>query len=274
MSPFDLALRLTLLDLLLRPVGSPAMRPFTLAVAALGLLIPGFFRSKLVWTSLAFLTGLRVLLDWPLPDNHAYLLFYWCLAVFIALHTRDAGRCLALNGKLMIGFAFALAVLWKLLLSDDYADGRFFRIMMLTDYRFEWFTRLIGGLSAGEYRDMQQFVSQHFDGRMQFPSSDIPNQTSRFILVSQVLTYWTVFIEGAIADLFLLPKKLGLSRLRDALLVIFCVTTYSVATVDGFGWLLIALGVSQSEDERNGVRFAYLASFILLIFYGYLVKMY
>jgi hypothetical protein len=152
-------------------------------------------------------------------------------------------------------------------------DGRFFRIAMLTDYRFEWFTRLVDGLTAGEFEDLKQFVSQHVDGQMPFSVSEIPVQPARFITVSQILTYWTVFIESAVTLLFLIPKKAGISRFRDLFLVVFCVTTYSVAAVEGFGWLLIAMGASQCGDGRKAVRFLYVVAFFLIIFYRYAVKM-
>lgn len=274
MSAFDLALRLTLLDLLLRPVGDSSVRPLTLAFAALGLLIPGQFRSRLVWVPITMLTGVRVALDWPLPDNHAFLLFYWCLAVSMSLYSRDPGRCLALNGKMLIGLAFAFAVVWKVFLSGDYMDGRFFRIAMLTDHRFEWLTRLAAGLSEVDYGDMRQFVVQHIDGMMPFSGSEVPPQSARFLMVSRAITYWTVFIEGAIALLFLMPKNPGLSSLRDPLLVIFCITTYSVATVDGFGWLLIAMGVSQGGQGNNKIKIAYILAFLLIIIYSYMAKVY
>jgi len=45
----DLALRLTLLDLLLAPVGDWSVRPFTLAIAGAGLLLPGLHRSRAEW---------------------------------------------------------------------------------------------------------------------------------------------------------------------------------------------------------------------------------
>lgn len=245
-----------------------------LAFAALGLLVPGQFRSNIIWTPLALLTGLRVLLDWPLPDNHAYLLFYWCLAVSIALYSRGSGRCLAFNGRMLIGLAFAFAVVWKAFLSDDYMDGRFFRIAMLTDYRFEWFTHTVGGLTSPEFEDLKQFVSRHVDGQFPFSMSDLPVQPARFIMVSQFLTLWTVFIESAVALLFLIPGERGLSRYRDFFLVLFCVTTYSVATVEGFGWLLIAMGVSQIGDGNNKIKLAYVLAFMLLIFYSYILRMY
>lgn len=274
MSALDLALRLTLLDLLLRPVGDSMVRPLILAFAALGLLVPDKFESNIIWTPLALLTGLRVLLDWPLSDNHAYLLFYWCLAVSIALNSRDAGRCLAFNGRMLIGLAFALSVIWKVFLSGDFMDGRFFRIAMLTDYRFEWFTHAVGGLTSAEFEDLKQFVSRHVDGQFPFSGNEIPVQPARFLMVSQILTYWTVFVESAAALLFLIPGERGLSRYRDFLLVLFCVTTYSVATVEGFGWLLIAMGVSQSGDGNNKTKLAYILAFMLLIFYSCISRVY
>lgn len=270
MNIVDLSLRLTLLDMLLRPVGDRTVRPLTLAFAALGLLIPGQLRSKLIWLSLAFLTGLRVLLDWPLPDNHAYLLFYWCLAVAIALFSRDSERCLAFSGKFLIGLAFAFALLWKAFLSGDFMDGRFFSIAMLTDPRFEAFTGSVLSLDDYEMDSLTLFVEQHIDGELPARGLDIPSLPSKLHLVSEILTYWTVLIESAVAILFLIPARAGVSRLRDAFLILFCATTYSVATVEGFGWLLIAMGVSQSGERREAVRYLYIAAFLLILVYSYL----
>lgn len=270
MDAFDLSLRLTLLDLLLRPVGDVTVRPLTIAFAALGLLITGQLRSKLIWVPLAVLTGLRVLLDWPLPDNHAYLLFYWCLAVTIALFSRDSKRCLAFNGKFLIGLAFAFALLWKAVLSGDFMDGRFFSIAMLTDPRFETFTESLLSLDDYEMDSLILFVEQHIDGELPARGSDIPALPPKLHLVSEILTYWTVLIESAVAILFLIPSRIGVSRLRDAFLILFCVTTYSVATVEGFGWLLIAMGVSQSGERREAVRYLYIAAFLLILVYSYL----
>ena len=266
----ELSLRLTLLDLLLRPVGDRTVRPFTLAFAALGLIIPGQLRSKFIWLPLAFLTGMRVLLDWPLPDNHAYLLFYWCLAVSISLFSRDSERCLAFNGKMLIGLAFAFAVIWKVFLSGDFMDGRFFRITMLTDPRFEAFTGSVSGLGDYEFENLRLFVEQHIDGELPFTDIDIPSLPSRLILASEFHTYWTVIIESAVAILFLIPSSMSVSRLRDAFLILFCVTTHSVATVEGFGWLLIAMGVSQCGERRRAIRYLYVGAFLLILVYSYM----
>src|SRR5262245_14685477 len=81
------------------------------------------------------------------------------------------------------------------------------------------------------------------------------------------MTWWTVILEGAIAVVFLWPVKQRLSTLRDALLLTFCATIYAVVPVEGFGWLLIALGVAQCDPSRRRTRFLYLAVFALILFY-------
>lgn len=85
MNPVNLALRLTLLDILLRPIGSWFLQPALLGLAAVGVALPGQLRRPPLWIILTLFTAMRLLLGWPMADNHAYLLWYWCLAVVIAL---------------------------------------------------------------------------------------------------------------------------------------------------------------------------------------------
>ena len=165
-APVDLALRLTLLDLLLRPIGEWQIRPAILALAGAGLLIPGWLRRPPLWFALAGLTALRFWIDWPLADNHAYLISYWCLAVGISLVVRDTEACLALNGRLLIGLAFAFAVLWKGVLSPDFMNGTFLRVTMLQDPRFEDWTLLSTGLSADQLEIQHAALDRHLDSRL------------------------------------------------------------------------------------------------------------
>jgi hypothetical protein len=60
----------------------------------------------------------------------------------------------------------------------------------------------------------------------------------------------------------------GIYKYRDIFLIIFCVTTYAIATVQGFGWLLIAMGVAQSDPDRWKTRIVYIAVYALVIFYS------
>jgi hypothetical protein len=266
LEPVALALRFTLLSMLLRPIGPGLVRPCILGLAAAGLLLSGLLRHPGLWIALTFLTGLRVFLDWSLADNHAYLLCYWCLAVSIALCSRDPSGCLSLNGRLLIGLAFVFATLWKVGLSPEYLDGRFFRVTLLTDPRFSGFAQLAGGLLPEQFEELRAFVKQHVDGQLIEPSF-LPAEPPRFILLAACMTWWTVAIEGAVALAFLWPVGRGLSKMRDAILLTFCVTTYAVATVAGFGWLLLALGVAQCEPGRRKTQISYLIVFALILFY-------
>jgi hypothetical protein len=111
LDPVGLAGRLTLADLALRPIGVGWLRPGLLALAVLGLVLPSLARRPGFWLALAALTALRVVSTWPLADNHAYLLAYWCLAVAIASHDAEPGPTLAWSGRVLLGLVFALAVL-------------------------------------------------------------------------------------------------------------------------------------------------------------------
>jgi hypothetical protein len=261
----DLALRLTLLDLLLHPIGDWTLRPFILASAAAGLLLPGALRQPGLWWLLTLLTGLRAVLDWPLPDNHAYLLCYWCLAISLSLIVEDSAEFLAHNGRWLIGLVFAFTTLWKGVLSPDYANGTFFRVTLLSDPRFEDLSRLAGGLSPDAIASFREALERHADGGMLAAVG--PLEPARFTWLARVATIWTLVIEGVLAVAFLWPRDKGPSRVRDACLLLFCATTYAVATVEGFGWLLISMGIAQCAPGRRTTRALYLAAFALILFY-------
>jgi hypothetical protein len=80
MNTVNLALRLTLLGILLHPIGNWFLQPIFLGTAALGVALPHHLRRPFLWMTLFFLALARVLFNWPMADNHAYLLCYWCLA--------------------------------------------------------------------------------------------------------------------------------------------------------------------------------------------------
>ncbi|MFI5076727.1 MAG: hypothetical protein ACHQRO_05260, partial [Vicinamibacteria bacterium] len=139
---------LTAIALLLRPMGPWFVRPAILAVAVLMILSPAMLRSALAWSAIAAMVAVRIADDWPLADNHIYLLGYWALAIALSLRNAGGEDTLAFSSRWLIGLAFVFAVLWKTMLSPDFLDGRFFRVTLLTDARFGDAAQLIGGLSA------------------------------------------------------------------------------------------------------------------------------
>ncbi len=44
-------------------------------------------------------------------------------------------------------------------------------------------------------------------------------------------------------------------------------TTYALAPVAGFGWLLATMGLAQSRPDQRALRGAYVAVFILILLY-------
>ncbi len=262
----DLALRLTLLGLVLHPVGHELFRPWILGMAGAGLLFPGLLHRPALWGGLSLLTAGRVALDWPLSDNHAYLLSYWCLAVTLSCFGKGQDRILAINGRWLIALVFGFATLWKLLLAPDFVDGTFFRVTLLVDPRFEGFTRLVGGLSIEQIDAARAALGRHSDGgALEAVAAATPSVWLERLAMA--MTAWTLAIELAITVTFCWWQGRGPSKLREAFLILFCVSTYAVATVEGFGWLLIAMGVAQCEVDRTRARVAFLGTFALILFY-------
>ena len=144
----DAVLTLTAIILLLRPFDVWWVAPFVLAAACLSLLVASRQASAdHVDCSWRLLVAARIVVVWPLSDNHIYLLAYWCLAIGLALSGPAPAATLATSSRWLLGAAFAMAVLWKAVLSPDYVDGRFFRVTLLTDERFADASLVFGGLS-------------------------------------------------------------------------------------------------------------------------------
>ncbi|HEX2486507.1 MAG TPA: hypothetical protein VHQ66_14450 [Myxococcota bacterium] len=266
--PALLAAQLTLVSLLLGPVGVYEVRAGVLLLATAGLLATRLATSAGLWLALAALAALRVALDWPLSDNHAYLLAYWCLTLglaFAAGAPEDPGAAarLALTARLLVGVVFALATAQKLL-APDYTDGTFFRYSLAVDGRFESLGVLLGR-GHEELERTRAFLDAAPWGPP--PPGAAFEETSALRAAAGLLTAATLVLEGAVALAFLLPAGWLPAALRDGVLLAFCAGTYAVAPVAGFGWLLLAMGVAQADAGRARTRALYLAAFALILLF-------
>ena len=265
MQPLELSARLTLLALLFTHIGSWHIRPLVLLLAGYGLLAPGGYRSPLLWLALAGLTGWRVMVDWPLADNHAYLLVYWSLALAIAMAVRDSAKSLAYQARWLIGLVFFIAVIQKWS-TVNFVDGTFFSTIYLLDPRFEDLTVLLTPLTYDDIDAARQVMQTKYHIAL-YASLPFTVPTSLWILAG-FSTWWSILEQSAVAITFLAPAGSWLYQRRDLFLILFCLTAYAVAPVAGFGWLLIAMAVSQCETGRT--RSVYLLSFALLTIYYYM----
>lgn len=263
----DVALRLTLVALLLRPMGPWFVGAFVLLLALLGLVGVGL-RAPVTWLALSALVATRLIVEWPLPDNHIYLLAYWCLGVGIALGLAQPSRALARIGRQLLGLAFAFAVLWKAVMSPDYRDGRFFAVTLLTDERFAAAVQLLGGLSAAQLAEGRHYLTPLPDGAELLNPRQL-HAPPRFQRLVQAATWGGLLLETVVALLWLAPvRRRALVIARHAVLLLFCLATYALAPVAGFGWLLLVMGLSATAPEQRRIRAAYVGTFCVVLLYS------
>jgi len=263
----ELILRLTAVELLLRAMGPWGVRPLILAAAGLALLSPRTLSSSVTWYVLTALLTARIIADWPLPDNHIYLLTYWCLALALSLGATDPARTLATSARLLIATAFLMAVIWKALLSPDYLDGRFFRVTWLTDARFTDAVQLLGGMSAAQLTDNRESLAPLPEGAEPLHDATPPDPPAFRYLV--LMSTWGVLsLEAIVAFAFLFPRGARAGPLHHLSLLLFCGVTYAIAPVAGFGWLLLTMGVALCRTDQRALRAAYVVTWFLVLFYS------
>jgi hypothetical protein len=266
-SHLDTSLRLTAIALLLRPMGPWFVRPGILAAAAVALIWPRALRTPALWAGVAVLIAIRIADDWPLADNHIYLLAYWCLAVALALWDPAPARTLAINSRRLLGLAFAFAVLWKAVLAPDFLDGRFFRVTLLTDPRFAEAAMLIGGLTQDQLDENRRALEAVPDGAELLDAPTVI-EPPRLRVLARVSTWGVLALETCVALVMLWRTDGRLSLLRHLFLLAFCLVTYAFAPVAGFGWLLLVMGAGQTDAGDRWLRRSYVAAFLVVLFYS------
>jgi hypothetical protein len=275
---FDLVLRIGLVYLLIDELQGPyAVRVVVFIACGAGLAL-GQQRASWVWGALTAVLAAKVGLDWIRVDNHAWLTVYWCCACWIAVTLRDP-RVLVRSGQGLIGFCMAFAVIWKVLLVDDFMSGSFFVHTFLWDGRFSELAAVLGRIDPALLAENRVMVeAQIATARL---DSVMLHGAPLLVPISIALAWLTVLLEGAIAVAFIgaLVRGVALvegqpaSRLfesRDWLLVAFCFSTYILARVGPFGFLLALMGLAQCERERPWARLAYLASMVVVTLYDWL----
>jgi len=262
----DAVLTLTAVILLLRPLDVWWVTPFVLAAACLSLVLPAVRRTPITWVIVALLVGARIVVVWPLSDNHIYLLAYWCLALALALSDARPAVTLATSSRWLLGAAFAMAVVWKGILSPDYVDGRFFRVALLTDERFADASLVFGGLSRAQMAENRAFLEALPEGAALLnPPAFV--EPARLRAFAAIATWGGLALEALIAVLCLVPTRGRVQLARHAALLAFCATTYALAPVAGFGWLIATMGLAQCQPAQRRIAAAYIAVFVLILLY-------
>lgn len=262
---FDLCAAMTLLLLLFYSIDAWYVQAPVRALAVLAFAFQSVRKKPLFWLIIALLILTGTFRHWFEADNHKYLMGYWCLALSLSLWSREPEEVLRITARRLIGLGFLFAVIWKVI-SVDYLDGSFFQYAILTDSRFSAIAEGPGGLTGREMEMNSAAYDSLLDYKSRLEEVDLVS-TPAIAGVAIFLTWWTLLIEVLIAVAFLLPERIRIQAGRDISLLIFILSTYTLASVTGFGWLLAIMGMVQSVNSFRYARLAYLIAIILLQVY-------
>lgn len=271
MDTVDLVTRLTLIAILVSDHVAGYdwyYKSASRALAFVGLMLPTLARNWRFWLVVTLLYGWRTNADWWFQDNHLFLFTYWCLTLTLALRLSEPEKAIATSARLMIGLSFAFATLWKGFLSPDYMDGSYFHFTILADPRFRDLGSIFGRLSQDAYATNGELLELLVRWKPDVPVVTLVS-TPYLQLLSLLLTWWTLLIEGLLGLAFLWPGSRGPARIRNWVLLLFGWTTYTVATVPTFGWVLMTFGAAQCRRDERGVRLLYALTCGLVLVYSY-----
>jgi hypothetical protein len=234
-------------------------------LAGLGLILPNLYKKKYLWYILAFTFTLKTVSEWWFQDNHLFVNTYWVIAIAFALSFKDFNEVLAKNARMMLGLVFLFAIVWKFI-SPDFISGAYFHYSFLTDIRFSEEASLLGNISR---EDISNNISKlHEVGSVSIESTTLTSSDA-IKTMTQVITWHTIIIELLLAVLFLLPHTFKLSRYRNYVLIAFVLTTYLAMPIDTFAWLIIAVGISQTQTNEKTDRAILIACLPITMIYKY-----
>jgi hypothetical protein len=238
---------------------------------AVGLILPLLVRrSRLYWTViLAFFAVGHLGQSWSFLDNHEFLQIYWLAAITASRFGNDPDEVLRSAARWLLALVFAFAVLWKLI-GPGFVGGAAMEFITVTDPRMADVVEAAGIQPYGSASEHRTALDAWMDPTI----APQPVEMAVGDLVSglaPVLTWLTILLEAAVAAAFLTPLPRRWRWLRDVTLLAFVASTYVLAPVIGFGWLLLAMGVVQSDLSpklRNRLYVAGFAFVSLTLFRG------
>jgi hypothetical protein len=155
--------------------------------------------------------------------------------------------------------------------SGVFANGDLFLFVVVAGQRFDAFSELVLRVPAETLAANREALAALVTpgASAELPTEVTLEGPARVGAVALVLSLWTLAIEACAAVAFLWPGNApGLRVARNASLLVFCLTTYAIATVGAFAWILVILGVAQCEKEERITRTAYSAAFLMVLVYS------
>ena len=257
-----LVLRLTVILLLLHGSHSWTLDVPLRIICGIMLLSQTLIKNSTMWLILCSFLIIGNGLDWNWIDNHKYLITYWCMACTISVISKDIMKVLSWNARHLLGLVFFFAFIWKLI-AGQYINGSFLHFVFMTDSRVEVAASFFGNLESSILPINRLLISA---------LKDIPNSGIHITLetstslksISLIASYWTLFIEGVLVLMFMLPSRFRLTKARDLFLILFIGTTYILLPVTGFAFILGVMGFAQCTRSHRATQIGYLSILVVI----------
>ena len=256
---------LTLITSITNPPRGSGVESQVLASVLL-LALPWVRRRWWAWGLLTVVTAAGVfsyvLVD---LDNHHFLHVYWLAALTVACLAKDPAWTLGRAGRLMVGWLFLFATLWKLL-TPDFADGSFFAYLLSVDRNL---TRVPLALEwvDPEITSENRIAVTAMRHDPQVEPHPVPVQVSATMdRLAAPLSWVTIVLEGAVALTFLLPLRGAWTRWREVSLFTFILVTYPALPVLSFAALLAAMSLSATTMRPPWAQVSHVA--VILAVWG------
>ena len=256
---------LTLITSITNPPRGSGVESQVLASVLL-LALPWVRRRWWAWGLLTVVTAAGVfsyvLVD---LDNHHFLHVYWLAALTVACLAKDPAWTLGRAGRLMVGWLFLFATLWKLL-TPDFADGSFFAYLLSVDRNLTRVPLALDWVDP-EVTSENRIAVTAMRHDPQVEPHPVPVQVSATMdRLAAPLSWVTIVLEGAVALTFLLPLRGAWTRWREVSLFTFILVTYPALPVLSFAALLIAMSLAGSTMRPPWAQVSHVA--VLLAVWG------
>lgn len=261
----ETAIVLTLLWLLLLNSSYSRVATLVLITVVIGLIYRSVQQKWAYWLVIVLLLWFSAHISGYLILDEYLLGLLWCVAIFLVLLTPDPDHYLAFNARVLLGLLFLVTIIQKLA-SPGFADGGMFEASLLFDPRFRSITELFMDNAVIDTNGLAARLLLYFNNPLR---ETVLESADSVATVATILTWWTIGIELLIAIMFLWPRRGRLAwervmQWRDIPLIVFLATTYPIAVVWQFSWLLSMMGIAQAD--KKWVRLLYLVALFFGLF--------
>lgn len=231
------------------------LNPVLLGLACL---FPQLVRREQFWLVVCLTVGSSITLSWQHVSNHTFVLFYWTLALLISCFATDRLWVLARSARWLLGSLFLFAFIFKLA-SADFQSGATMRYFLSATLPLGQGAVALTELTRAQLEQNMAAVERVLSAPGTAPVLLLA--PPGLGVLADVLTRATQVAEGWLALVFLVPLPARWRWLREASLLTFFLTAYTVLPVAPFATQLAYLGYAFTRSDR--FRAAFVAAYFV-----------